>query len=346
MLLKHAKAAACQWVLEEAGKIPGFAGAFYHGSTNWLPDDADLPASSDVDVMVVLADAEPPVKLGKFHYHDVLLEVSYLTQEQLQSSDLVLGNYHLAGSFHTPSIIADPSGHLTDLQAAVARDYAKRDWVSRRCAHARDKVLHNLQSLQESAPFHNQVGAWLFATGVTTHMLLVAGLKNPTVRQRYVTTRALLTEYGHLDFYETLLELLGCAQMSPARVEQHLAALAEVFDVAKAVVKTPFFFASDISDHARPIVIDGSRALIEQGLHREAIFWMVATYSRCQEVLRHDAPIELQEQFSPDYRHVLGDLGITSFADLQQRGEQVRRLLPRVWEVAEAIMAANPGIQA
>jgi len=32
--------------------------------------------------------------------------------------------------------------------------------------------------------------------------------------------------------------------MSRARVEHHLAALSDVFDGAKAVIKTPFFFAS------------------------------------------------------------------------------------------------------
>jgi hypothetical protein len=175
-------------------------------------------------------------------------------------------------------------------------------------------------------------------------MLLVAGLKNPTVRRRYVATLELLAEYGHLDFYETLLEMLGCAQMSRARVERHLAALTDVFDAAKLVVKTPFFFASDISELARPIAIDGTRQLIERGTHREAIFWMVATYSRCQKVLHHDAPEQMQDKYAPGYRQLLGDLGITSFADLQQRGKRVKGLLPRVWEVTEAIMAANPGI--
>jgi len=41
---------------------------------------------------------------------------------------------------------------------------------------------------------------------------------------------------------------------------------------------------------------------------------------------------------------LLGDLGITSFADLQQRAEQVNLHLVQVWEVAEGIMAVNPGI--
>jgi hypothetical protein len=189
------------------------------------------------------------------------------------------------------------------------------------------------------------VTAWLFATGVTTHVLLVAGLRNPTVRRRYLAARELLADYGRLDFYETLLELLGCAQMSRARVEHHLAALADAFDAAKAVITTAFFFASDISDAARPIAIDGSQELIARGFHREAVFWMVATYSRCQKVLYHDAPAEMQEKFRPGYRHLLGDLGIGSSADLRQRNEQVEECLPRVWEVAEAIMAANRDIE-
>ncbi|HEY65625.1 MAG TPA: hypothetical protein G4O02_13745 [Caldilineae bacterium] len=345
MIVKHAKDVARQWVIEEASKVPGFYGAFYHGSMNWLPDDAILPATSDVDVMVVFADPAPPDKLGKFIYQDVILEVSYLSSDQLQSPDLILGDYRMAGSFRIPSIILDPSGQLTRLQAAVSKDYAKRQWVCKRCEHARNNVLKNLQSLNESEPFHDQVTAWLFATGVTTHVLLVAGLKNPTVRRRYMAAQELLAEYGHLDFYETLLEMLGCAQMSRVRVEHHLAVLTDVFDVAKAVVKTPFFFASDISDIARPIAIDGSRELIERGYHREAIFWMVATYSRCQKVLYHDAPVEMRDKFSPGYRQLLGDLGITSFADLRQRNEQGKGFLSRVWEVAEAIMAANPGIE-
>ncbi|HSH78165.1 MAG TPA: hypothetical protein VLA19_06500, partial [Herpetosiphonaceae bacterium] len=295
--------------------------------------------------IVVLADPTPPNKLGKLIYEDVLLDVSYLPWEQVQSPEEILGQSHLAGSFRTANVILDPSGELTNLQAAVAKDYAKRRWVRTRCEHARDKILANLHDVNEAAPFHDQVLPWLFATGVTTHVLLVAGLKNPTVRRRYVAVHELLVEYAHPDFHNALLELLGCAQLSRERVEEHLATLTEVFDVAAAVVKTPFFFASDISDVARPIAIDGSRELIERGYHREAVFWMAATYSRCQKVLYHDAPEALREGFSPGYRLLLDDLGISSFADLRRRGERVKRFLPRVWEMAEAIMAASPEIE-
>jgi hypothetical protein len=139
--------------------------------------------------------------------------------------------------------------------------------------------------------------------------------------------------------------MLGCAQLSPSRVESHLDALVDVFDATKAIIETPIFFASDISDIGRSIAIDGSRKLIEQGDHREALFWIVATYSRCQKVLSSDAPVEMQDQFSLGYRRLLADLGITSDADLHQRGEEVKDFLPQIWEVAEAIMSVNPEIQ-
>ncbi len=345
MRVDQAKDVARQWVIDQASNVPGFCGSFYHGSTTWLPNDADLPPTSDVDVMVVLAGHSPAGKPGKFIYRDVVIDLSYLASDQLQSPDQVLGAYEIAGSFRTPSIILDPSGQLTELQAAVSKDYAKRQWVYERCRQARSKVLRYLRSSSESEPLHDQVTAWLFATGVTTHVLLVAGLKNPTVRRRYVAVQELLADYGHLDFRETLLETLGCAAMSRVRAEHHLASLPDLFDAAAAVIKTPFPFAADITSVARPIAIDGSRELIEQGHHREAIFWMAVTYARCQKVLHDDASVEMRDRFAPGFRELLADLGIASSADLQERNAQVTELLPRVWEVAEAIMAANPEIE-
>src|SRR5690242_3626013 len=139
MLVKQAKAIARQWVEEEGSTDPGFGGAFFHGSTNWLADNAILPATSDVDVMVIYADPNPPVKLGTLMYRDVLLEISYWSQDQLQSPEQVLSLSHLAGSFRSASIIADPSGQLTKHQAVVAKEYAKRRWVRARCEHAKGK---------------------------------------------------------------------------------------------------------------------------------------------------------------------------------------------------------------
>ncbi len=344
MLVHEAKALARQWVLAEGAKIPDFQGAFYHGSINWLTEDASLAATSDLDIMLVFVDP-PPVKLGKFIYQGVILEVSYIAWAELGSPEQILATAHMAGGFKGGSIIADPTGRLTALEAVVAPNYAKQSWVVARCEGIEQKLLHNLDSFTEDDPLHVQTSAWLFGTGLTTHVLLVAGLRNPTVRKRYLAARDLLTEYGHLEVYEPLLELLGCAQMSAAQVQTHLDALTTAFDMAKAVIKTPFFFAADIDDLARPVAIGGSQELIDQGNHREAIFWIVATYARCQQIFYHDTAPNIQEQFTPDFRQLLTDLGIQTFADFERRRSAVKTFLPQLRTMAETVMADTATIE-
>lgn len=344
MLVKDARKAARRWVLDEVSAIPGFSGAFFHGSTAWLPTNDPLPHTSDVDLILIFDEPGPPIKPGKLRYLDILLDVSILPSDQLRSPEQVLEQYYLAGSLRTATVILDKGGWLARLQTAVEQNFAKRQWVYRRCEHAMARVLRNLQSLHEAEQFPDQVTAWLFAVGVTTHILLVAGLRNPTVRHRYPAVQALLQDFGQSRMYDPLLDLVGCSRMSRAQAERHLIALTSAFDVAKEYSTTSFSFSSDISDEARSLAIEWSQDLIEGGLHREAIFWMTATYARCLTILRHDASEAIYEQMSVGFRRLLEDLGIISYEDLLRRGETVRASLPRIWDVAETIIAAHPNI--
>ncbi len=96
MRVGEARDVARQWVMEEARGIRGFRGAYTAGSTNWLADDAELTQTSDLDVMVALAEPNQIAGRGKFRYGGVLLEASYLRADQLASADLVLGDLGLA----------------------------------------------------------------------------------------------------------------------------------------------------------------------------------------------------------------------------------------------------------
>lgn len=131
--------------------------------------------------------------------------------------------------------------------------------------------------------------------------------ENPTVRTRYMAVRELLADYGHLGFHESLLELLSVAQMSRDRVGRHLATLTGIFDRATRAIKTPFPFATDISDAARPMTIDGTLEMIDRGYHREAMFWIAVTHSRCRKVILRDAPAEMTHTFRDGYRELVGD---------------------------------------
>jgi hypothetical protein len=343
----EARAVAARWVAEHGARAPGFAGAFLSGSATWLPAEADLPVGSDVDVMVVTAADQAPPKLGKFPYGGVLLEVTYLCWDELPSAEAVLSSYHLAAALRGDTVVADPTGRLTLLCSATAAGYARLPWVRRRCEDAERRILGGLDSLEAldpSHPWHDQVTAWLFATGVTTHVLLTAGLRNPTVRLRYLAARTLLHEYGLPEFHEDLLRLLGCAHLTRERAAHHLEAMTAVFDATVPVARTPFFFVTDITRAARPVAVDGGRDLIERGRHHEAVFWIVATYARCLKLLAHDAPPHTTAAFAPAFAELLADLGIVAPADLRRRAQDVRAFLPRLREVTEAIIAANPDI--
>jgi len=336
-----AKSLARQWVIDEASRLPGFAGAYTAGSVNWCSDELPQPASSDVDVKVVL-DVDPlPPNPGKFSYGEALLDVSLVPLEALRSVDDVLGHYHMAAALSRPSIVVDPTGYLAQLQQAVSRDYAQRHWVAHRLEHARLSVLNWIGGIQKTELYHDQVTCWLFSAAGMAHVVLVAALRNPTIRRRYQAAQRVLAEHGLSDYHESLLELMGCAHMDCGEVEGHLAAVTDVFDYASRIIKTPYRFAADISAIGRPVAIDGSREMIEQGFHREAMYWLVTTFSRCQAILVNDAPMEMREHFGRGYARLLEGVGIRGVEDLVRGGERIRDSLPRLMEVSGAIAAVN-----
>lgn len=344
MKIGEARAVAAEWILHYGSSMEGYQGAYYSGSTVGQPDDAELPAASDIDVVIVVdLDGSPP-KLGKFIYRGALLEVTYLSAKELASAEEVLASYHLAGAFRLNTIVADPSGRLNRLQKKVAAHFAEREWVRRRCENARQKAELGLRSIDPAAPWHDLVTSWLFPTGVTAHVLLAAALRNPTVRLRYAAAREVLEAYGLGGLYPEMLELLGCLEMTPRRVGQHVEALARTFDAAAAHARTSFPFSSDITPAARPIVIEGSRELIRTGRHREAVFWIAATFARCHKILAADAP-ELEPVLAPAFNALLADLGIASRDDLLRRAGDALLFVPKLWEAAEAILSANPDIR-
>ena len=343
MRVDQAKEIARQWLEENGPEIPGIEGAFIHGSGASLPDDADLPPISDLDLMVVIDGPIPAVKLGKFRYRDLLLEVSYLASGDVASANQVLGQYHMAGSFRYDGILYDRDGRLTKIQRGVAKDFAKEKWVRRRCEHAADRVLNGFPHNPED-PIPDQINSWLFPNGVLTHVLLVAGLKNPTVRTRYLAARELLKEYGFSDFYPLLLMSLGVEYFRKDDAKHLLWSVTEQFDAAMKVVRPDYPFAADISPDGRVVAIDGSNAMIRQGDYKEAIFWLAATANRCQQVFLRSGDLDLQHRFTLPYQNMLIQLGLPSPGDLHIAIIETNALLPLVQAVADAIIEANPDI--
>lgn len=276
--------------------------------------------------------------MGKRRHESLLLDVSVLPWAAVASAEIILARYDLAGSFHRPSVIHDPTGILTATQRQVEVAYADSRWVVARCHDARRRVEQHLGSSSSNSPLHAQVTSCLFAAGVLTHVLLVAGLRNPTVRTRYVAVRDMLASYDRLAVHERLLDIAGLRSLTAEHVTGHLDALAAAFDDAARVIATPVFFAADISAEARPIAIEGSRDLICRGLHREAMFWIAATACRCQQVLIADGTPELRDRHAAGFAALLSDLELATPDHCTRARARISAALPWVMDEASDIV--------
>ena len=124
MNVSQVKEAARQWVIEDVRKSPDFMGTYLVSSITHLPDNFDSPTSSDVDIAVVLAQPNPENKPTKFLYRDVLIEVNYPPWSDINSPEVVLGEYRQAEGFRPANILSDPPGELSSLFGALSNNFA------------------------------------------------------------------------------------------------------------------------------------------------------------------------------------------------------------------------------
>jgi hypothetical protein len=335
--IDQAQTLAADWVRShDFGRLP-VAGAFLAGSTIEADGAAELAPESDVDVAVVV-DGPAPAKLGKLDVSGVRVEVTYLPWSDLVDPERVARIPHLAPSFARDTVLADRDGRLRRLQAQVGPLFARPDVVEDRCTHVLDRMA---AAPAPTVGWPQAVTGWLFPTSLATHVVLVAARRNPTVRLRYLRAREVLHERGLGDHYPALLAQLGCLEVTPSLVTTHLAALTDAFDAAAGSGPTSFFFASDITAAARPIAIDGTAGMVARGEHREAVFWLLATFSRCLQIL--DATDATGRARHHDtFAAAVSDLvGLSTPEDLRRRRAEVLAGLPRWRALAGEIVAQD-----
>jgi hypothetical protein len=336
--IDRAQAVAAAWIRgRDFAGLP-VVGAFLAGSTIQVDGAAELAPESDVDVAVVV-DGPAPAKLGKLDVAGVRVEVTYLPWSELADPERVARVPHLAPSFARDTVLLDRDGRLRRLQARVGPLFARPDVVEDRCAHVLARMA---AGPAPTVGWPEAVTGWLFPTSLGTHVVLVAALRNPTVRLRYLRAREVLEERGLGDHYPELLAQLGCLEVTPALVRVHLAALTEAFDAAVTRGPTAFFFASDITAAARPVAVDGTVRLVAQGDHREAVFWLLATFSRCLQILdATDAPG--RERHHEAFGEAVAALvGLHTPEDLRRRRTALQDELPRLRALGRTIAAQDP----
>lgn len=333
---QDAKEVALRWCNAQASKVPGTVGAFLTGSVAWQPDSAQHAPGSDVDIIVVSNAATLPNAMGKFVFQGMTLEVSYAKLSDLSKIDTVLADYHRAGLFRGRKPLWDPTGHLQQILAQAAPHHADAKYIQRRMQHAHQNALNFLTRFETATMLHDQVTSLFFAAGVTAHIVLTAALQNPTIRRRYISSGQVLNRAGLSDLHEHMLTTLGSRDLVAADIQINLNRLGYQFDKTARILTSTHPFASDLKSTARPIAIEGTQAMIDQGYYREAAFWTIAVFARCRAALVADGtPADLAE-IDADMWQALRALGLSSIEDMQHRARIVRQDIDQVLDISLA----------
>ena len=329
---------AAEWVRNVAASMMGYAGAYLSGSALERAPEAEWPEDSDVDVVLVF-DGVLPGKIGKLRWQGVLLEPTVMEKRVFEDFDNVMRTHYLAWGLHGGQVLDDPQGWLAPLARRVCAEYLHEKWLRARVASTAALARRNLDGISSAQTPEDRLMSCGFGPSCIAFPILAAAGRNCTVRKRIPAARAALEDHGEATFFPQLERALGCEGMSREALRAHLSALEQTFDIASRTdgPSRSYAFRSDIRPEARDVAIDGCRKLLEGDHPTDAVFWMMATFARCQIVLRMDDPA-LYAQRLPALQSFAAALGVDTPEKALQRQQLAQTILAQAEDVAERIV--------
>lgn len=290
---------ASAWI--NASDLP-IRSAFIGGSIAYADPASTYDPTSDVDCYLVVEGDPPEGKIGKTTVNGVLLDVSWLPWEQLQSAE---SHAVLASLMHFGKIVRDDDGALSRLQGEISSRFAEANSIRIRLDDMRGRIRNGLGGDSSHLAQPEQVMNWLFPATLATHIPLVAACAPLTVRKRFVAAERVMEPRA----YETLLSLYGFDDVTRDQAQSWLEDTAVLFDHAALLANdSSRFWAGDVKADARTIAIGGSQELVDANLHREALYWIIATQTRCLTVM-NDVGADTSA-FTPAFLQMTGALSI------------------------------------
>jgi len=132
--------------------------------------------------------------------------------------------------------------------------------------------------------------------------------------------------------------------MSKAQVEAYLPDCAATFDKAVEVTRTPFPLKFKLHPHVKPYFIEGSREMIEEGYHHEAVLWIAAGTMISTYAIQLDAPEDDKPRFLAAANKLLSDLRLATPEEIESRVQEAKELTEHVFKVAYFIVNENAEI--
>lgn len=305
------------WVAQEAALLPNFAGAYLWAGITAMAKDELFHLYRDVDVVVVLREGAPDDE-GEVLYDGLSIEIIWKNLDEHLDVEAALANPSAGPNLAATQILADPTGALTTLQRAVAERFAEPRWIAARCDGERRRIEEaqaDMRKARTPAERLDSIRALLMGM---SGLLAVAKLRRPTTRRTLALLSELLEEAGRNDLKEQALAVMGSAAMSPEDVEDLLATVMHAYDRSVEVYRTPIAYGFTLREHLRPYYAQGAQEMIDEGRHREAVFWIA-----CLDVpffaLANDAPEGEKAMWAEKFRAFYAALGIADAAGWTER---------------------------
>jgi hypothetical protein len=334
-----------EWGDLDGRKIPGFCGAYLVGGINAMSPDAPFPSYCDVDLHIVLRsggkDSQENLELA---YRGLILECGFKGLGEYALPEVVLANPHIAPNLVVNSILADPTGQLTEIQQMVAQEFARRKWVIARCDYEKKRAVEHLEKLRQANTPTEVITQLIWYANFLSGLIAVASLATPTHRKGLVLMQNLLQKQGRLDLHENLLDVLGYKYFSREKVAFYLQECAITFDRAIEVKRTPSFWDIKLHPHLRPYAILGAQEMIDEGYHREAMFWIEMFFAISLFAILNDAPDLEKPRFQTTFKQLLSDRGLITPREWQYHKDQADNLKNEFFNIADDIVEHNPKI--
>jgi hypothetical protein len=346
MNVSQAMKIAKEWVEENANPIPGFYGAFFYGSVANMPKDATYYTNKDVDIYIVMEDKKQvPFIQDKIIYKNVLLECVFHNAEELSSVNAVLSDPENAHNLFMGNIILDPKGLLRNLNQSILKEYNHKKWVKARCEREKEWVLNNIQEMSEERSSYGTFIKLWFSILYLAGLITVAHLRSPTVRRCLVLVKELLNSHEKPELHEDILKVFGSSLMSKNQVDLYLQICMQVYDRATEIRRTPFYGDFNIHSYLHPYVFDGAKEMIDEGNHREAVFWIAISHLLAYTAIINDGTEEEKQKYWSGLDDLLNGLGIGTPDDWQTRLQLAKNIVDKVFQFADEVLENNPNIK-
>jgi hypothetical protein len=333
---------ARDWVARYAAGDPGFRAAHLMGGITRMAADDELPADSDLDLMLLVdrptTSKDPIDEL----YRSVAIEAGLRGIDGYDAAEKILANPEAADHIAMGGIISDLTGLLTDLQPTVAREFSRRRWVTARCDEEKRRYEICLTAATATQVPVECMLQLMLAMHNLASLLSVALVVPPTHRKFFIQLREQVAAIGRPELAEAALAAFGSAGMTQTQVTMYAELAAEAFDRALVVKRTPAPFDFKLRPHLRPYTVEWSQRMLQRGEHREVMPWIAAGLAVSTIVLLNDAPEGERPGYAAQLQDMLHDLGYGTSAARSERLERATVLAKSMYAVADEVVASRP----